>query len=280
MYKNKIVFSSYCPEYLQERYGALKLKASFNFFHPEIPFILYGEKDINRVYKEYNVNLDNALPCLMLDIKKRFNAEYICHIDADSLVLGRLDHILNFDYEIASCLNNPDIGDRCERQNRPIQLHNLPNNLYVSCGCISTNSEHFLSQWHDSNQQIVKEFGGVKAFWMCDQNMMNILFHSQMYKSKILDPLDSNFFYGASANMSSNNNYFPKEITEAWGGLNPWQAWFDIRYKENKFSLYDKEVKILHNSCGGNKDKTVKCSFILFNEETRKQIQNITNINE
>lgn len=279
MAQNKIIFSSYCPENLQERFGAKKLKSSFQYFHPDIPFVLYGEEDINRVYKDYGVDLGNALPCLMLDIKRKYDAEYICHIDADSLVLGKLDKILDFDYEIASCLNNCDIGNRDERMNRPQQLWNLPNNKYVSCGCLVTNSEVFLLNWHELNRQIIENYGGIKEFWMCDQNWMNVLFHSGQFKNKILDPLNGDVFYGASANTFSQNSHNLEHITKEWG-INSWQSWFDIEYKENKFMLYGKEVKILHNAGGGNPKTVIKCHFGLFNPETRKKIQEITGIRE
>jgi hypothetical protein len=279
MAQNQIIFSTYCEDHLQERFGAHKLVNSFRYFHPYGEIILYGSKEINEVHKKYGVNYSNALPCIMLDIKQKYDSDYICHIDSDSLVLGWLKDIVTLDYDIASCLNNPDIGDRDERQNRPQQLWTLPNNKYVSCGCLSTNSEKFLHDWISLNRQIVENFGGIKEFWQCDQNMMNILFHYYNYKTKILDPLDGECFYGASANTWSTNTHNPDHIIKEWG-INSWQSWYDIEYKNEQFFLHDKKVKILHQSGGGNKDTAIKCNLNMFNNDTKKILQEITGFNE
>lgn len=275
----EIIFTTYCQKHLQKRFGTYKLINSFRYFHPDIKIYLYEDDEINRVYREYNVNLSNALPALMLDAKRKFNSNYICHIDSDSLCLGRLDNILKLDYQIASCMNNPDIGDRDERQNRPRELWNLPNNKYVSCGCLSTNSEDFLLKWIYLNDQIAKIFGGIKAFWMCDQNWMNVLFHYGGYQSKILDPLDGNVFYGASANMYSPNNHNPDHIIKEYG-VSTWQSWYDIEYKDNGFWMYDKSVRLIHQSGGGNANTVNKISYDMFNEKTANKIKEITRIYE
>src|SRR3990167_8664682 len=103
-----ISFFTYCPRELQTRFATHKLINSLKFYHPDISVILYEDKDINRIYKEYNVNLGNALPCMLLDAKRKNDLDYIVHVDSDSLCLGRLEEILKCDYEIASCRNNCD----------------------------------------------------------------------------------------------------------------------------------------------------------------------------
>lgn len=277
MAQNKIIFSTYCQDHLQDRFGMHKLVNSFNYFHPEYKIVTYGSQDIDNAYKKYKVTFNQSLPCIMLDIKRKYDTEYICHIDADSLVLGKLDEILKMDYDIASCLNNEDIGDKDERQNRSQELHNLPNSKYVSCGCLSTNSEKFLLEWNSVNEQITEQYGGVKAFWMCDQNWMNVLFHYGGYKNKILDPLEGNVLYGGSANFDSGNRYIAPSITREYGGnFANWSSWRDIEYKDGKFWLRGKMVKISHKSGGGKYENGQKLDWDLFHPNIIPKLQEIT----
>lgn len=280
-FNNQIIFSTYCEDHLQERFGTHKLVKTFNYFNPHYKLAVLGTKEIQEIHKKYNVNYSNALPAIMLEVKRKYNSVYVCHIDSDSIVLGWLKEIATLDYDIASCLNNHDMTGRDERQNRPQELWSLDNNKYVSCGCLSTNSEDFLLKWIDLNKQIVDTYGGVKEFWQCDQNMMNIIFHYSGLKSKILDPLDGKCFYGPSANIHSNNNHNPEHIIKEWN-VNNCQSWHDIEYDEKteKFTLYNKEVKLLHQSGGGNPNTAIKCHFNMFNNRVRQKLQEITEINE
>lgn len=275
----KFSFFTYCDDEFQERFGTHKIINSLKYFHPNHNVILYGSKEIKKVHEKYNVNIGNALPCMMLEAKREYGLDYIIHTDSDSLCFGYLESILDFNYEVASVLNNPEIGQRDERMNRPQCLWNLENSKYVSCGLISCGSERFLLEWHELNQEIVKTYGGIKAFWQCDQNFMNYAFHYRGFKSKILDPLDGKVFYGPSANMYSKNNHNPDCMIKEYG-TNTCQSWFDIEYKDDKFWLYEKEIKILHQSCGGNKNTVWKCHFSLFNDKVKEKLQEITGFKE
>ena len=275
----KIGFFTYCNNYLQKRYGTHKLINSIKHFHPDIPVYLYEDEQINRVKEKYNADYGVLFSAILLEAKREYNLDYIIHIDSDSLCLGRLDEILKLDYEIASCLNNCDIGDRDERQNRPQCLWQLPNNKYVSCGLTACSSEKFLSDWIVLNQEVAKQYGGVKTFWQSDINWFNYLFHYGNFKNKILDEDDKNLFYGPSANMYSSNNHNPPHIVKEYG-TNTWQSWYDIEYKDNDFYLYNKKVKILHQAGGGNKDTAIKCHLSMFNDNIRTRLKEITKIDE
>ena len=290
-FKYKIIFSTYCQSHLKERFGANKLINSFKYFHPNIPIVLYEDEELERVHKEYGWTnglfrwgLDNTYPvCIMLDIKRKYNTEYVCHLDSDSICFGKLDEITKCDYEIASVRNDCD-NDINHNINRPQCLWNLPNNKYVSCGCISTNSEKFLLEWIELNKQIVQKFGGVKSFWMCDQNWMNYLFHYQNYSSKILDPENSNLIYGRSINPpkeEDKNIEDPPHIIKEYG-INSWKSWKYIEYNENDRNFYvnEKIVKLVHQAGGGNVNTVVKCHFDMFNDRTKKKLQEITGFNE
>ena len=50
MAQNKIIFSTYCEDHLQERFGLFKLQRTFAYFNPDQILITYGTNDINKVH--------------------------------------------------------------------------------------------------------------------------------------------------------------------------------------------------------------------------------------
>ena len=278
----KIIFVTYCDSWLYEKFGCKKLINSFKYFHPDISIIWYNEKDTDRIMQENpGFTRVSYTPIIMKEVKNKYNAEFVVKIDADSLCLARLNEILNCDYEIASVRNDGDhIGNSDERQNRPRELWDLPNEKYVNCGCVSTNSEKFLNEWIFLNKKIIDTYGGVKSFWMCDQNWMNVLFHYGSYNSKILDPLGGNLFYGTSANIPSSINKYeiPEHIIKEYK-ISNWTSWKDIEYKNENFWLYGKECKLLHFA-GGGSSSAIKLSFDMFNPDIIDKLKEITQCNE
>lgn len=272
----KTLFFTNCDSWLQEQMGTNKLVNSFKYFHPELDLLVLDEKYTNQIIKDNpGFDLWTFAPLVIKKLKKDYSADLVVRIDSDSLILDRLDEVLAADFDCASVRNDGDhIGDRDERQNRPESIHNLPNHLYVNGGFVAITNDDFLNDWIALNQEIVNRFGGVKEFWMVDQNMMNIVFHSGKYKCKILDPRNGDLFYGASANYDSKNNYVAPSIEKQFNGkFFNWSSWYDVTYKNGGFNLNGKRVKILHQAGGGKE----KLNFDLFNENTKQIIQKICN---
>ncbi len=277
----KIIATFNCDSWLMDSFAGYKLMNSWKYFHPEIPIIWYNENDTNRIMKE-NPGFDRVsyMPIIMKEIKKKYDAEFILHLDADSLVLSRLEEILKMDYEIAGVRNNSDFHTGDERHNRPHPIKNLPNEKYVNCGCICTNSNDFLDDWYNLNLEVVKRFGGVKEFLWCEQNMYNISFHSGKYNAKILDEKGGNLFYGTSANMYSDIAPDFDYITKEWNTKNPWGSWYEIEEIDRKCFLRGKEIKLLHAAHGGSAKSARKIGFELFNPKFREYAKKITGLNE
>lgn len=286
----KIIAVTNCEEKLKERFGYYKLVNSWGYFHPDIPIYNWEEKETDRIKKEWpGLVLASVMPVVMLEAKKRYGADLIIKLDADSIILDKLTEIIDCkdDTQVFGVRNDADnIGERDERQNRPQELWSLSNHKYVNCGCIATTSERFLQDWLQLNLLIAKRYGGVKAFWMCEQNTYNIVFHSGRYKTKILDPIGGDLFYGASANTYTDGKmeYFqtsdtPEHIIKEWG-KNAWQSWKQIEYHENDggFYLYGKKVKIVHHCGGGSVDGAHKLTFDMFNETARNKLKEITKL--
>ncbi len=274
----KIVFLTHCEDDLVERFGTRKCLNSFKYFHPEIPIVHLGTEKMAEIYKEHPwAVLTSFMPLTMKKVKEEYSADFVVHVDSDSIVLSRLDEILDGDYDIASVRNNCDshLGD--ERNNRAIQIRDLPNWEYVNCGLISTSSDKFLNEWIQLNKEATEKTGSINFFPLAEQGSFNLIFKLGGYKTKILDPIGSSVFYGPSANMYDEDvKDNPEHIINEWT-YNGWQSWRKIIYKEDKFWLYGKQVKLLHQAGGGNAKTAQKLTFDMFNAETAKRIKEITN---
>lgn len=277
----KIVFVTNCDSQLQKSFGAIKMMNSFSYFHPEIPIILYDENDTNRIMENYpGFCRLSYMGIIMKEVKEKYDAELVGHIDSDSLVLGRFNEILEDNKtEIFGVRNDGphhDFAD--ERNNRPEGIKNLENWKYLNCGLIITRSNDFLNSWIDLNKWIIDNCGSIKAIPLVEQGSYNLLNYSGKYKTRILDGRETNLFYGTSANRGRLGKTMPNSIKGEWG-FNNWESWSDIIYKNEKFWLYDREVKCLHFA-GGGSINAKKLQWDLFNPEVAKKLKEITKCNE
>lgn len=265
-----------------DSFGGNKLINSWSYFHPDIPILWYNENVTNEIIKQNaRFCLCSFMPLIMKRAFKESGADLVIKLDADSIVLGRLSEIIdcNDGTEIFGVRNDGDhIGNADERQNRPQELWSLPNEKYINCGCVATSSEGFLNEWLELNKLIINKYGGIKEFWMCEQNTMNVSFHSGKYKTKILDPKGGDLFYGSSANSPSPKNHkCAQSVIDTYGGVfSNWASWKDIEYIDGKFILYGKTVKICHQAGGGNPKTAIKVSFDMFNPEILPKLKEIT----
>ncbi len=278
----KIVAVFNCDSWLMSSFGGNKLRNSWSFFHPDIPIVWYNENYTNRIILQNpGFELTSFMPIIMKEVKETYKADLVIKLDADSIVLSRLDEILEGDYEIAGCRNDGDHAKGDESNNRPISIKNLSRELYMSCGCIATTSDQFLDDWYNLNKDTIEKYGSLYPHIpMAEQGSYNIIYHSGKYKTKILDEINGNLHYGASANMPSpNKRKIPKHIIKEYG-CSIWQSWKDIKYKNGKFWLYGKNVKIIHQAGGGNPLTCKKLQWDMFNPQVVFKLKEITQCNE
>lgn len=264
----KIVVVSHCETKYIDNFGGFKLRNSLSYFHPEIPFIHCNENDLKKIYQDnLGVNLWATMPYTMLLAWEKYpDSNIVCHLDWDSLVLGKLNSLIEEDYDVAGVTSDgPHVGNRDERRNRPILIENLPNELYLNCGLVSVTNRNFLHDWIQVNNNVIKEYGDIRTVPLGEQGTFNALVYAtNKYKLKQLDPWDGKFYYGASANRPTKGIYCPEHIKKEYN-VNNWESWYDIQNIDGKFYLDNKEIKILHASGGGNPASCKKLSFDLFN---------------
>jgi hypothetical protein len=97
------------------------------------------------------------------------------------------------------------------------------------------------------------EFGNQMPFQ--EQTVLNLMTND--WKTKIIDPMESNVYYG---------------ISNLYGGNTHWDSWMGIQLIENELILNNKKVKVLHH--GGGHGAT-KLDFNLFNEEVKQYLTQI-----
>ena len=90
-----------------------------------------------------------------------------------------------------------------------------------------------------------------------EQSVLNRMVHEEDWKHKMLDPVDSNVYYG---------------LSNAWGERTHWDSWKEIKIVNDELILDNKVVKILHHAGGSAKNKLQPN---MFNEETLKYFNKI-----
>src|SRR3990167_5497851 len=151
------------------------LKNSLRKFDKDTDFILFGENDI----KQSNdpMILYRAAPYFA---KKLFEQGYteVVKLDADSLILGNLDHIWEGDYDVAVVNNsNPR-----EMKTYPVSVIDIHPLAYINAGFVVMKSERFINHW--LNLCYSPRF---VHYQMREQDLLNILVFYGGYKVRDLD---------------------------------------------------------------------------------------------
>ena len=195
-------------------------------FHPDIPHFIFTGKDLEwtqdpkkfyRMYAKFGEQLSKEY-------------ELVMQIDADSIVTGSLDHIINDKtFEVGGVLNNNTIDPK-------INIFVIPPDVYINAGFIAVRSQRFWKWWNKLNYTTYFDM-----MQFVEQDTLNLIFHLGDLKSKIFD-------------MSKN-----------WHGLISKGLWNKLEMKGDEIVLpesltednvrrEEKIIKIIHFA-GGNVPK-------------------------
>jgi hypothetical protein len=115
-------------------YLAKRVRNSFIYFHPDLPFYIFDAKDEERLLGK-KLNSGQSLPSA--SIRVRF-AQYllktydgVIYLDVDTIVVSRLNEFLEGDYDIAGSLN----------------IERYAGDTYLNCGVFAVKSRDFCQQW-------------------------------------------------------------------------------------------------------------------------------------
>lgn len=250
----KTLFVTHVSDDWYESVGASKLVASAKYFHPEIPFYVFGTKEIEELFKIHpNVNWNTLQPFTTIHGLNEF--DMVVHFDADSMIVGKLDELLsedNLKYDVIGVRNNNDFGQA--GKDNLITQENIPVEKYLNAGLVGCTNKDFLEVWCAMNIN----FANREPFQ--EQSILNHLSYSvdRDIKTKVLDPIESNVHYG---------------ISGLFGTETHWDSWKEIFLNENKeLILRNKTVKVLHHAGGHQKNKL---DFNMFSQEVKNRLNEI-----
>jgi lipopolysaccharide biosynthesis glycosyltransferase len=242
----KVAFCTHVSDDWYYSVGAHKLARSVSHFHPDIDFYCFGDKQLTELFSIHpNVNWNTVHPFVTYQLID--NYDMVVHFDADSMVVGNLDELLditNLEFDVIGVRNNNDYNqagkDQC------ITNPGLDPQKYLNAGLVAVTNKLFLEDWMKRNIA----YGNDMPFQ--EQSVLNEL--TSDWKTRIIDPIDSNVYYGIS-NLFGHNTH--------------WDSWMDIQLIDNELILNNKKVKVLHHAGGS---VAIKLDFDLFNEKVKQYL--------
>lgn len=173
------VFYTFVSDNYYDPVGTRQLVSSFKKFHPDIDLVVFRQDVVEKIIDPERrmfsgaVNWLNAKPMFA----KLLTPHYKCvvNIDADSIILGRLDELFTDDYDIGSVMNLNDFENR--------HLENVTDEMYLQAGLVASRRPEFWDIWMQES---------LKNNWQykCAENdSLNIVVYNQLadYKLKVFD---------------------------------------------------------------------------------------------
>lgn len=185
------------------------MKNSLRKFHgpDEVELLLWDEEKI-KTYNDPNW-FYRASPTILKECIEKY--EMCVALDSDQIIMGKLDHIFNGDFDIGTVLN-------INRVDPPkyglVQFQGIPPSDYFNNGLVAIRNtpkgKEFINEWHRLCHS--KYFD---RFQFREQDILNILAHYGNYKVKCLDYYDkpNNIYcwFGLVAKGETMNAYLDKD---------------------------------------------------------------------
>jgi hypothetical protein len=144
--------------------------------------VVFRQDIIDQVFKEKKVNFYNAKPTFAKILAKHY--DLVVNIDADSVVLGRLETILAPDYEIG-CVSNYNTYE-----NRSIE--NVTEEMFLNAGLVASRNPKFWDIWEKENGK-----GDIFRYTCKENDVLNLLWYNnseiKKMKHKVFD-LEKDFY--------------------------------------------------------------------------------------
>ena len=202
--------------YLDYKFEHDRMIKSLLHFHPEANLEILDRDEVLKL------NLGTwAYPIIELPLFKRYTT--VTHIDADVLVLDRIDELFDSSTDVRAGRNNSDNNRSAVLPG--ITLGSIGWEKYVNVGVHSVSSEAFMWEWFDLC------VSSASKYQYGENGTFNIIFYSGKYISKLLDPIESNVHYGSST-IEGTKTY--------------WDIWKEIVVAGDHLELKGKRIKMLH----------------------------------
>ncbi len=164
---------------------AKALESSFKHFHPDIPFIIYGQEELDK--NPDPLKFYRATPYYARELIKEY--DLVLKLDCDQLILGNLDYVFTQEYDVGSVLN---INRVDPQRYGVVQGWGIIPQQYVNCGFVAMRSKEFVDHWWKLCNSEHFERMQYK-----EQDLLNILFYYGNYKTICFDHYDAVNNYSA-----------------------------------------------------------------------------------
>jgi len=155
---------------------------SFKYFHPDIDMIVFDSQTINTLFSQKpwlnNTNCKASFAKLLYN-----DYDLLVNIDSDFYFFDRCYEILEADYDIAACANFNIVQNvKLKRQNLfTYQIPEVNEQHYVQGGLIASTNKGFWDEYENLSMKLSN------LLPVYENDVFNILWHNQQYKTKILD---------------------------------------------------------------------------------------------
>jgi len=149
--------------------GTHVLINTFKRFHPDIDLIVFRQDMIDKVFAEKNINFYMAKPTFAKLLTKKYDR--VVNIDADTIILARLDEVLDQDYEVGTVTNFNDYENAT--------LSDIKEEDYLQAGLVASTNKKFWDIWEEANKEAMK-------YLRQENDVMNMIWykHPEVMKMK------------------------------------------------------------------------------------------------
>ena len=159
---------------------------SFKKFNPNHEIKVFTTQDMigfsDIPFSDYRIYDFRLTPFFSRKLIEKYDT--VIRLDADQIITGNLDHVLEGDYDVAVVQNsNPrDWKKHFNMTGQMLSLYDIDPLDYVNCGFTVIKSKRFVEHWW---KLCCAQFFNQYPFR--EQDMLNILVHYFNYKVKFLD---------------------------------------------------------------------------------------------
>lgn len=214
MPKQPIVFFTIVDDRYYHPVGTEILINSFKKFHPDIDLIIFRQDMIDKVFSEKHVNFYNAKPTFAKLLTTHYDR--VVNIDADSIILGRLDEIIDGDYDVGCPTNFNDYEN--------MTLEDITAEQFVQAGLVASSRQEFWDIWELANQSAMK-------YPAQENSILNLV----LYKDPIVSKMKIKIF-------DKDKDYY---------GCKSLNRESEFYIQDGKVMCRQEEVKIYHAAKGG-----------------------------
>lgn len=115
---------------------------SFKRYHPDIDLVVFRQDMIDQVFEEKGINFYMAKPTFAKLLTPHYDR--VINIDADTVILGRLDEVLDTEWDVGAVWNYNDYENA--------SLEDIDEKMYVQAGMVGSTKKEFWDIWEQANK--------------------------------------------------------------------------------------------------------------------------------